>query len=138
MFGAIIFAIKIVFAAFLVIPLFLSKNLAIPRDKVAIYSVISIISAALTALSIKVGSGFIAASLFVAIGIVSYSQFKKEDQWMDVLQTIAPFWLVSVIGICVGAGMIIQAIILVGVSYYIVNYLPILLTKEKRVKEENN
>jgi uncharacterized membrane protein YhiD involved in acid resistance len=45
---------------------------------------------------------------------------------------------VAVIGMCVGAGMILQAIILTAIFYYIINYLPELLSGEKNSKKINS
>lgn len=130
-FSPIFFAVKILLAAFLVIPLFLSKNSPISRDRIGIFSIVSIVSATLTAISLELDTALLAASLFVAIGIVSLTQFQKEDKWIEALMSVAPFWLVAVIGMCVGAGMLLQAIILTAVSYYILDYLPMLVKSDK-------
>ncbi|MFQ6673774.1 MAG: hypothetical protein ACE5GH_03180 [Fidelibacterota bacterium] len=132
---SIVFAIQIILAAVLVVPLFLSKNAPVPRERIGIYSIVSVVSATLIVISRDLHSGLVAASLFVAIGIISFGQFQKEDNWMDALQVVAPFWLVAGIGMCVGAGWLLRAVILTAVSYYIVNYLPILLGRDKGTGE---
>lgn len=132
MVSVIVFAFKIIAAVLLVIPLFLSKNAIISRDRIGIYLIMAVVSATITIISREMNSGIIAGSLFVAIGIVSLSQFQKKDNWLDALQAVAPFWLVAVIGMCVGAGMFLQAVILTAISYYIINYLPMLLGGDKR------
>ena len=131
-FSVIFYAIKVIVAALLVIPLFLSKSTLISRDRIGIYLIVSVISTTLTVLSREMNSALIAASLFVAIGIVSLSQFQKEDSWQKALGTVIPLWLVAVIGMCVGAGMFLQAIILTIISFYIINYLPMLLSSDKQ------
>jgi len=131
-FSVIFYAIKVIVAALLVIPLFLSKSTLISRDRIGIYLIVSVISTTLTVLSREMNSASIAASLFVAIGIVSLSQFQKEDSWQKALGTVIPLWLVAVIGMCVGAGMFLQAIILTIISFYIINYLPMLLSSDKQ------
>ena len=72
------------------------------------------------------------------MGIISFTEFQRSDEWLDGLTEIAPFWLVAVIGMCVGAGMILQAIILTAIFYYIINYLPELLSGEKNSKKINS
>ena len=137
MFSLIGFAIQVVAAAILVIPLFLSKNSPIPRERIGLFAIVSVVSATLTIVAARMDSGMVVAGLIVAIGIVSFSQFQKEDQWLDALWTVIPFWLVSAIGICVGVGvgMILPAIFLTGLSYYIINYLPMLLGGDKKTGE---
>jgi len=132
MFTIIFFAIKVFVAAILIIPLFLSKNSVISRDHIGVYIIVAIVSAIISSIAHEMNSGLIVAALFVAVGIVSLSQFQKEDNWQDALQSIAPFWLVAVIGMCVGAWKFWQAIILTAVSFYIINYLPLLLGRDQR------
>ena len=132
MFTIIFYAIKIIVAAILVIPLFFSKTAVFSRDRLYVFLIVSVVATTLTVISHEMNSGLIAASLFVAIGIISLSQFRKEDNWQDALQSIAPLWLVAAIGMCVGAWMFWQAIILTAVSFYIINYLPVLLKSNKQ------
>ncbi|MFQ6676671.1 MAG: hypothetical protein ACE5LH_10100 [Fidelibacterota bacterium] len=134
--GTIVFAIKIILAAVLVVPLFLSKQSPVSRERIGIYSLISIVCAAVTTLAYRMNSGWVAAALFIAVGIISYSQFQKEEVWQTALQAVAPLWLVAAIGMSVGAGMVLPAIILTAVAYYVINHLPILLTQDKGAGEE--
>lgn len=129
MFKIIFFAVKIVLAALLVIPLFLSRYSPVSRDKIGVYSLVSVVSATVIVISSRMDSSLVAASLFIAVGIVSVTQFNKGDPWIEALRAVAPFWLVAIIGMCVGAGMLIQAVILVAISYYIINYVPTLLKR---------
>lgn len=127
MFSAIGFAIKILMAATIIVPLFIGHNSIVAKEKIGVYSLISVVAATMTVISDKLGSGLIAGSLFVAIAIISYSQFQKDKGWADTLQSMAPLWLVAVIGMCIGATMLLQAVIVTAVAYYLINYLPTLL-----------
>ncbi|MDP6457237.1 MAG: MgtC/SapB family protein [Candidatus Marinimicrobia bacterium] len=127
MFSAIGFAIKILIAAAIVVLLFFGPKSVVAKERIGIYSLISIIAATMTIISDKLDSGLIVGSLFVAIAMISYSQFQKVGNWNDLLQSLAPVWMVAVIGMCVGAGMLLQAVIVTAVVYYLMNYLPTLM-----------
>ena len=135
---AIGFAIKIIIAAGLIIPLSLPKTSLIKADKVGIYALLSVATSAVTSISKSLETGIITGAFLIAMGIISYTEFQRSDEWLDGLNEVAPFWLVAVIGMCVGAGMILQAIILTAIFYYIINYLPELLSGEKNSKKINS
>jgi len=135
---AIGFAIKIIIAAGLIIPLSLPKTALIKADKVGIYALLSVAASAVTSISKSLETGIITGAFLIAMGIISFTEFQRSDEWLDGLTEIAPFWLVAVIGMCVGAGMILQAIILTAIFYYIINYLPELLSGEKNSKKINS
>jgi uncharacterized membrane protein YhiD involved in acid resistance len=135
---AIWFAIKIIIAAGLIIPLSLPKTALIKADKVGIYALLSVAASAVTSISKSLETGIITGAFLIAMGIISFTEFQRSDEWLDGLTEIAPFWLVAVIGMCVGAGMILQAIILTAIFYYIINYLPELLSGEKNSKKINS
>ena len=135
---AIGFAIKIIIAAGLIIPLSLPKTSLIKADKVGIYALLSVAASAVTSISKSLETGIITGAFLIAMGIISYTEFQRSDEWLDGLNEVAPFWLVAVIGMCVGAGMILQAIILTAIFYYIINYLPELLSGEKNSKKINS
>lgn len=134
--GSIVFAFKVILAALLVVPLFMSRHSPVSRESIGTYALISVVSAALTILSVRMHSGWIAGALVIAIGIVSYTQFQKEKKWQKALQLVAPFWLVAAIGMTVGAGRILSAVILTAVSYTIINYFPTLLFEDKGAGEK--
>ena len=135
---AIGFAIKIIIAAGLIIPLSLPKTALIKADKVGIYALLSVAASAVTSISKSLETGIITGAFLIAMGIISFTEFQRSDEWLDGLTEVAPFWLVAVIGMCVGAGMILQAIILTAIFYYIINYLPELLSGEKNSKKINS
>ena len=135
---AIGFAIKIIIAAGLIIPLSLPKTSLIKADKVGIYALFSVAASAVTSISKSLETGIITGAFLIAMGIISFTEFQRSDEWLDGLTGVAPFWLVAVIGMCVGAGMILQAIILTAIFYYIINYLPELLSGEKNSKKINS
>ena len=132
---AIGFAIKIIIAAGLIIPLSLPKTSLIKADKIGIYALLSVAASAVTSISKSLETGMITGAFLIAMGIISFTEFQRSDEWLDGLTEVAPFWLVAVIGMCVGAGMILQAIILTAIFYYIINYLPELLSGEKNSKK---
>ena len=135
---AIGFAIKIIIAAGLIIPLSLPKTSLIKADKIGIYALLSVAASAVTSISKSLETGIITGAFLIAMGIISFTEFQRSDEWLDGLNEVAPFWLVAVIGMCVGAGMILQAIILTAIFYYIINYLPELLSGEKNSKKINS
>ena len=135
---AIGFAIKIIIAAGLIIPLSLQKTSLIKVDKLGIYALLSVAASAVTSISKSLETGIITGAFLIAMGIISFTEFQRSDEWLDGLNEVAPFWLVAVIGMCVGAGMILQAIILTAIFYYIINYLPELLSGEKNSKKINS
>ena len=135
MLSAIFFAIKMVLAAAFVVMLSLGKGATVPRDRVGSYALLSVVTAAITAVSQVLNSGMLAGAVFVVIGFISYSQFKKEEDLFDTLQAIAPLWVVTVIGMCSGAGMLLQAGFLTFLAYYLLHYFPLLLGNERKSEQ---
>ena len=132
MFSAIGFAIKVIIAAGLVIPLFINEKSPILRDKIGLFCMVSIVSATIVTIADRFDSGgFIVAGLLIAIGIVSYSEFQKNDSWIKAMQKISPFWLSAVIGIAVGAGLFLQAAIITALGFFVINYLPLILNQDR-------
>ncbi len=134
---AIGFALKIIIAGGLIIPLSLPKTSFFTADKIGVYALIAVAASALASISKSLESGIIVGAFLIAMSIISYNQFQKSDEWFDGLTRVAPFWLVTVIGMCVGAGMIVQAVILTAISYYIINYLPELVSSRKNGNKNN-
>ena len=130
MLSAIAFAIKMVLAGAFVVVLSLGKGATVQRDRVGFYALLSVVTAAITAVSQVLNSGMLAGAVFIVIGFISYSQFQKEGYLFDILQAIAPLWVVTVIGMCSGAGMLLQAGFLTFLAYYLLHYFPLLLKHE--------
>ena len=135
MLSAIAFAIKMVLAAAFVVLLSLGKGATVPRDRVGFYALLSVVTAAITAVSQVLNSGMLVGAVFIVIGFISYSQFKKEVDLFDTLQAIAPLWVVTVIGMCSGAGMLLQAGFLTFLAYYLLHYFPLLLGHEREPEQ---
>ena len=135
MLSAIAFAIKMVLAAAFVVMLSLGKGATVPRDRVGSYALLSVVTAAITAVSQVLNSGMLAGAVFVVIGFISYSQFQKEGDLFDTLQATAPLWVVTVIGMCSGAGMLLQAGFLTFLAYYLLHYFPLLLGHERKSEQ---
>ena len=89
MLSAIAFAIKILMAAAFVVAFSLGKGTAMPRDRVGFYALISVVTAAVTAVSQELNSGLLAGAVFVVIGFISYSQFQNEGDLFETLQAIS-------------------------------------------------
>ena len=135
MLSAIFFAIKMVLAAAFVVMLSLGKGATVPKDRVGSYALLSVVTAAITAVSQALNSGMLAGAVFVVIGFISYSQFQKEGDLFETLQAIAPLWIVTVIGMCSGAGMLLQAGFLTFIAYYLLHYFPLLLGHERKSEQ---
>ena len=135
MLSAIAFAIKMVLAAAFVVVFSLGKGATVPRDRVGFYALLSVVTAAITAVSQVLNSGMLVGAVFIVIGFISYSQFKKEVDLFDTLQAIAPLWVVTVIGMCSGAGMLLQAGFLTFLAYYLLHYFPLLLGYERESEQ---
>ncbi|MDP6396373.1 MAG: hypothetical protein QF712_01555 [Candidatus Marinimicrobia bacterium] len=135
MLSAIAFAIKMVLAAAFVVLLSLGKGAIVPKDRVGFYALLSVVTAAITAVSQVLNSGMLAGAVFVVIGFISYSQFQKEGDLFNTLQAIAPLWVVTVIGMCSGAGMLLQAGFLTFIAYYLLHYFSLLLGHEKEPEQ---
>ena len=135
MLSAIFFAIKMVLAAAFVVMLSLGKGATVPRDRVGSYALLSVVTAAITGVSQVLNSGMLAGAWFVVIGFISYSQFQKEGDLFDTLQATAPLWVVTVIGMCSGAGMLLQAGFLTFLAYYLLHYFPLLLGHERKSEQ---
>ena len=135
MLSAIFFAIKMVLSAAFVVMLSLGKGATVPRDRVGSYALLSVVTAAITAVSQVLNSGMLAGAVFVVIGFISYSQFQKKGDLFDALQATAPLWVVTVIGMCSGAGMLLQAGFLTFLAYYLLHYFPLLLGHERKSEQ---
>ena len=135
MLSAIAFAIKILVAAAFVVAFSLGKGTAMPRDRVGFYALISVVTAAVTAVSQELNSGLLAGAVFVVIGFISYSQFQNEGDLFKTLQAISPLWVVTVIGMCCGVGMLLQGAFLTFLAYYLLNYFPYLLGHDNKSEQ---
>lgn len=132
MLSAITFAIKMIVAAAFVVALSLGRGTSMPREKVGIYALLSVVMAAVTDVSQELGSALLLGAVFAVIGLISYNQFQKEGELFDTLQGITPLWIVTVTGICAGSGMLLQGAFLTFLAYYILNYFPSLLGHDRK------
>ncbi|MBH31652.1 MAG: hypothetical protein CMG71_06645 [Candidatus Marinimicrobia bacterium] len=132
MLSAIAFAIKMIVAAAFVVALSLGRGESMPRERVGFYALLSVAMAAVTAVSQELGSGLLVGAVFAVIGLISYNQFRKQGELFDTLQSITPLWIVTVTGMCAGAGMLLQGAFLTFLAYYILNYFPSLLGYDRK------
>lgn len=124
MFSAIGFAIKMVLAVALVLPLLWVRREPSSERKVTLYALLSIISTSVMVLSRELDAGVIAGLYLVGLSVLSAFQFRDSVDWHAALESVAPVWIVAAIGMCVGAGLILQSILLVGAIVFVLTYLP--------------
>jgi len=88
-------------------------------------------STAFTIVSIQLSGGSqysdigrIAAGVVSGIGFLGAGAIIRERGSVEGVTTAAAIWVTAAIGLLVGAGQIIEAIIATGFVYYILHYLP--------------
>ena len=131
MLATIAFAIKILFTILCVVVLSLGKSSIITRDKVGLFSLIAIISTSLIIFSVEIDSFLIPAAFFIVVSYLSYDKFKNLNSYSKIFEKLAPYWIVILIGMTMGYGRFLQSFILTFASYYLLNYMSIILPKKK-------
>ena len=136
MLATIAFAIKILFTILCVVVLSLGKSSIITRDKVGLFSLIAIISTSLIIFSVEIDSFLIPAAFFIVVSYLSYDKFKNLNSFSKIFEKLAPYWIVILIGMTMGYGRFFQSFILTFASYYLLNYMSIILPKKKQKVEK--
>ncbi len=136
MLATIAFAIKILFTILCVVVLSLGKSSIITRDMVGLFSLISIISTSLIVFSVEIDSFLIPAAFFIVVSYLSYDKFKKINSFSKIFEKLAPYWIVILIGMTMGYGRFLQSFILTFASYYLLNYMSIILPEKKQKVEK--
>ena len=136
MLATIAFAIKILFTILCVVVLSLGKSSIITRDKVGLFSLIAIISTSLIIFSVEIDSFLIPAAFFIVVSYLSYDKFKNLNSYSKIFEKLAPYWIVILIGMTMGYGRFLQSFILTFASYYLLNYMSIILPKKKQKVEK--
>tara|TARA_Y100000817_G_scaffold129542_1_gene101610 strand:+ start:3811 stop:4221 length:411 start_codon:yes stop_codon:yes gene_type:complete len=134
--ATIAFAIKILFTILCVVVLSLGKSSIITRDKVGLFSLIAIISTSLIIFSVEIDSFLIPAAFFIVVSYLSYDKFKNLNSFSKIFEKLAPYWIVILIGMTMGYGRFLQSFILTFASYYLLNYMSIILPKKKQKVEK--
>tara|TARA_A100001037_G_scaffold100389_1_gene91438 strand:+ start:944 stop:1354 length:411 start_codon:yes stop_codon:yes gene_type:complete len=134
--ATIAFAIKILFTILCVVVLSLGKSSIITRDMVGLFSLISIISTSLIVFSVEIDSFLIPAAFFIVVSYLSYDKFKKINSFSKIFEKLAPYWIVILIGMTMGYGRFLQSFILTFASYYLLNYMSIILPEKKQKVEK--
>tara|TARA_B100000941_G_C28218897_1_gene405713 strand:+ start:36 stop:446 length:411 start_codon:yes stop_codon:yes gene_type:complete len=132
----IAFAIKILFTILCVVVLSLGKSSIITRDKVGLFSLIAIISTSLIIFSVEIDSFLIPAAFFIVVSYLSYDKFKNLNSFSKIFEKLAPYWIVILIGMTMGYGRFLQSFILTFASYYLLNYMSIILPEKKQKVEK--
>ena len=136
MLATIAIAIKILFTILCVVVLSLGKSSIITRDKVGLFSLIAIISTSLIIFSVEIDSFLIPAAFFIVVSYLSYDKFKNLNSYSKIFEKLAPYWIVILIGMTMGYGRFLQSFILTFASYYLLNYMSIILPKKKQKVEK--
>ena len=136
MLATIAFAIKILFTILCVVVLSLGKSSIISRDKVGLFSLISIISTSLIIFSVEIDSFLIPAAFFIVVSYLSYDKFKNLNSYSKIFEKLALYWIVILIGMTMGYGRFLQSFILTFASYYLLNYMSIILPEKKQKVEK--
>lgn len=136
MLDTIAFAIKILFTILCVVVLSLGKSSIITRDKVGLFSLIAIISTSLIIFSVEIDSFLIPAAFFIVVSYLSYDKFKNLNSYSKIFEKLAPYWIVILIGMTMGYGRFLQSFILTFASYYLLNYMSIILPEKKQKVEK--
>ena len=114
----------------------LGKSSIITRDKVGLFSLIAIISTSLIIFSVEIDSFLIPAAFFIVVSYLSYDKFKNLNSFSKIFEKLAPYWIVILIGMTMGYGRFLQSFILTFASYYLLNYMSIILPEKKQKVEK--
>ena len=137
MLAAIAFAVKILFTVLCIVILSLGKSSIISKERVGLFALIGIISTVLINFSADIDSYLISASFFIFISYISYEKYKKLNSFYIVLEKLTPYWVVILIGMTMGIGNFLQSFILTFASYYLLNYMSIILPEKNHNIEKN-
>jgi len=131
MFRLIVFLIEIILAAVLGGILGYAANPGRPRSRVQALVLLTVGAAVIAGVSsgfsdTTVGSpqGILIAGIIISTGLLAAGFLAREDNSSRRLLTIASFWMAATVGILVGVGSLIRAILLTGLAYYVLRYLP--------------
>jgi len=135
--ASIAFAVKIFFTVLCIVILSLGKSSIISRERVGLFALIGIISTTLISFSAVIDSYLISASFFIVISYISYEKYKNLNSFYILLEKLTPYWIVILIGMTMGNGRFIQSFILTFASYYLLNYISIILPEKNHNSEKN-
>ena len=74
--------------------------------------------------------GLIVAMTVVAVGVLGAAVIIADHDKRNALRTTISIWSAGAVGILVGVGLIIESIILTGLVYYVLSYLPDIFEEE--------
>ena len=86
--------------------------------------------------SVEIDSFLIPAAFFIVVSYLSYDKFKNLNSFSKIFEKLAPYWIVILIGMTMGYGRFLQSFILTFASYYLLNYMSIILPKKNQKMEE--
>lgn len=95
-------------------------------------------STAFTIVSVQLASGHdyaditrIAAGVVSGIGFLGAGAIIRERGTVEGITTAAAIWATAALGLLVGAGKIIEAVVTTGFVFYILHYLPSIFETKK-------
>jgi putative Mg2+ transporter-C (MgtC) family protein len=98
---------------------------------------ICVVTTAFTVGALKLGNiadvgdpGNAAAGIIAALGLFGSALLFKSDDTEDGILSAVLLWSVGGVGFLVGTGQILVAVVLTGIIYYILRYLPGIIQKE--------
>lgn len=74
--------------------------------------------------------GNAAAGIIAALGLLGAALLFKSDETEEGLLAAVLLWSVGGVGFLVGTGQILVAVVLTGIIYYVLRYLPRIIDKE--------
>jgi len=82
--------------------------------------------------------GRVASYVVAGIGFLGAGAIIRGQGSIHGLTTAAAIWATAAVGVLIGIGMIIEAIFLTGMVYYILRYLPSVLNQNKQYNNGDN
>lgn len=82
--------------------------------------------------------GRVASYVVAGIGFLGAGAIIRGQGGIHGLTTAAAIWATAAVGILVGIGLIIEAIFLTGLVYYVLRYLPSVLEEDRIGKKKSD
>lgn len=105
---------------------------------------ISVVTTGFTVGALKLGNiadvgdpGNAAAGIIAALGLLGAAFIFQSDETEEGVLAAVLLWSVGGVGFLVGTGQILVAVVLTGIIYYILRYLPGIIEKEMQSLDED-
>lgn len=127
----ILFLIEIILAAILGGILGYGAHSGRPQYHVQILTLIAIGAAAFTEASLRMAGdatgwspGILITGILISAGILAAGLSAREAEPDRRVLTGGAVWMAAAVGVLTGGGMLIRAVLLTGLAYYVLRYLP--------------